>query len=93
MIVRITSCAPVRALRAPTSQPMTTPPASAPSTHTTTWMTAGMLYAKPSQAATIEPPMNWLCAPMLNRHTRNAIPTERPVRISGVAANTVSDSG
>ena len=37
--------------------------------------------------------MNWPAAPMLNSPARNASATDRPVRISGVASNAVSDSG
>ena len=43
----MTSCAPVLALRKPTIQPSTAPPAKAPSTQTMTWMTGGRLTPKP----------------------------------------------
>ena len=39
------------------------------------------------------PPIHWPAAPMLNRPARKARPTDRPVRISGVALTAVSDSG
>ncbi len=58
-----------------------------------TWMTGGRLTPNPSQVATIAPPMNWLVEPMLNSPARNAMATDRPARISGVALTAVSDSG
>ena len=85
MIVTMTSCAPVLAFSRPTNQPMTAPPTNAPSTQTMTWMTGGRLTPKPSQVATTAPPTHWPAAPMLNRPARNAIATDNPVRISGVA--------
>ena len=93
MIVTTTSCAPVRAFSSPTIQPITAPPANPPRTHTITWMTGGRLTPKPSQVATMAPPIHWPAAPMLNRPARKARPTDRPVRISGVALTAVSDSG
>ncbi len=93
MIVTITSWAPVLALSAPTIQPITAPPMKAPITHTIMCTTGGMLTAKPSQVATMAPPMNWPVPPMLNRPARNATATPRPVNIRGVALTAVSDSG
>src|ERR1022692_2893268 len=93
MIVTITSYAPVRALSTPTIQPITAPPTNAPSTQTMTWITGGRLTPKPSQVATIARPTHWPAAQMLNSPVRNAIATDRPVRISGVALAAVSDSG
>ena len=72
---------------------MTAPPANPPSTQTTRWMTGGRLTPKPSQVATIAPPIHWPAAPMLNRPARKARPTDRPVKISGVALTVVSESG
>ena len=89
----MTSCAPVLALSKPTNQPITAPPTNAPSTHTMTWITGGRLTPKPSQVATIAPPTHWPAAPMLNNPALNAIATDRPVRISGVAWAHVDDSG
>ena len=62
-------------------------------TATTTWMTGGRWTANPIQPAIIAPPMNWPVAPMLNRPARKARATASPVRMSGVALTTVSDSG
>ena len=93
MIVRMTSCAPVRALTSPTIQPITAPPAKAPMMQTTACSTIGRFTAYPSQVATTAPPIHWPAAPMLNIPARKATATDRPVRMSGVASNAVSDSG
>src|ERR1017187_2066254 len=51
MIVTITSCAPVRALSSPTTQPTAAPPTKPPSTQTTTCTTTGMLTLSPREVA------------------------------------------
>src|SRR6202034_86859 len=93
MIVTMASWAPVLALRKPTNQPITAPPTNAPTRQTITWMTGGRLTPKPSQVATIAPPTHWPAAPMLNNPARNAIATDKPVRMSGVAWAQGDDRG
>ncbi len=93
MIVTITSCAPVRALRRPTIPPQTAPPTMPAATASTRWITGGRSKPKPTQPAHAAAMSIWPRAPMLNRPTRNARATPRPAAMSGVAKVSVSVSG
>ncbi len=85
MIVVITSCAPVVALRKP-AIPAHAPPASVAIT------TVRRMWSQPVSPAKLEPTHTvmyaptryWPWPPMLNIPQRNAKATARPVRISGV---------
>ena len=72
MIVTITSCAPVRALRKPASPAQSAPTVMATSTATTRCRTTGRSSLKPTQPAAAPPSSIWPRPPMLNKPARNA---------------------
>ena len=89
MIVVITSCAPVRALRIPAIEPHAAPPANPAATASGRWIAAGRSQVKPTQPAHVAPITSWPAAPMLNSPARKATATDRPVSASGVASTSV----
>ena len=94
MIVTITSCAPVRALRRPTMPPQTAPPAMPASDgERAGGRPSGRSNEKPTQPAAPAAISIWPRPPMLNRPTRKASATPRPAAISGVAKLSVSVRG
>ncbi len=92
MIVVITSCAPVRALRIPAIEPHAAPPANPARMASGTWIADGRSHVKPTQPAQVAPMTSWPAAPMLNSPARNASATDRPPRASGVASVRVRPS-
>nr|BFF22321.1 hypothetical protein GCM10025732_02860 [Glycomyces mayteni] len=85
MIEEMTSWAPVAALRTPGTAPRA-PPARPPAMIARgRWSQIGRSRLNPTMRAPIMPKMSWPWAPMLNSPARNARPTARPVKMSGVA--------
>lgn len=93
MIVRITSCAPVRALMNPTRKPQNAPPTMPAMTASGRWIARGRWKEKPTQPAAAAPARIWPWPPMLNMPARNDRATPRPATISGMAKFSVSNSG
>src|SRR5690242_3825804 len=91
MIVVITSCAPVRALRNPTMPPQSAPPARPASRATSTWSPGGRSQVKPTYPAKIAPMISWPWAPMLNSPARKASVTPRPAQMSGAERLSVDE--
>ena len=75
------------AFKKPGTRPHTAPASIAPSRQASHNSGPGMnVHFTPIRTATYAPTMNWPDAPMLNRPVLLAKPTERPVRMMGVAA-------
>ena len=92
MIVTMTSCAPVFAFRKPGTKPHAAPPMIPARSASGRWMKIGSpVMLKPTSTAVMPPMSSWPSPPMLNRPARNAIATDRPARMSGVAAVRVSE--
>ena len=90
------SLTPSLALSSPGMSPQTAP-ASAPATiiagiTTIAGVPAGRIGARTTALAPHAPSRNWPSAPMFHSRIRNASAHARPVRISGVALTSVSDS-
>ena len=93
MIVVMTSCAPVRALRKPAIPAHRPPATAAASIATSRCSTGGRSRWNATQPAPTAPRMICPWAPMLNRPARNPMPRPRPARISGTDVVMVSVSG
>jgi len=94
MMVVMTSLAPVRALRKPGMNPQAAPVSTPHSVEIRMIRNIGCsLRAMAAVAAPNAPRTNWPSTPMLNAPLRNEIATARPVKMSGVAATSVSVSG
>src|SRR3954449_6398628 len=83
MIVVMTSCAPVRALRNPTIPPQIAPPSIPAAKATRRCSPGGRSQVKPTYPQKTAPMISWPWAPMLNSPARKANVTPRPAQISG----------
>ena len=94
MMVVMTSLAPVFALSRPGMKPQNAPVTTPAMALTTRISHIGCsLSAMAAIEAPKAPRTNWPSTPMLNAPLRNEIATARPVKMSGVAATSVSVSG
>ena len=94
MMVVITSCAPVRALRKPGMKPHSAP-VSVPIA-TASISSSGLGTSRKASTATVAPMapmMNWPSTPMLKTPLRKEIATASPVKMSGADATSVSVIG
>src|SRR3954453_5823756 len=93
MMVVITSCAPVCALRNPGMNPQIPPPIIPARSANGRWTKAGRPGSHAAISPAHSPPTTiWPSMPMLNMPARAATAKARPPRTSGVAATSVSAS-